>query len=392
MTEDVVIIGGVRTPMGGLMGELSAVSAVELGATAIKAALERSGIAAEYVDEVIMGCVLQAANKPAPARQAALAAGIPASAGAATVNKLCASGMQALIYGHDQIKAGSASTVVAGGMESMSNAPHILPKARGGVGTGAAPLYDHMFLDALHDAYTGKAMGEFAQITADKHKLTRSGMDEFAMMSLSRAKLAIEDGSLAKEIVPITVNTRKGETVVCHDEQPIKGNLDRIPTLRPAFTQNGTITAANSSSISDGASALVLMSAIAAQQHGIIPLARIVGHARHSREPEAFTEAPIDALAKLLKKVGWNKDEVDLWEINEAFAMVTMLAMHELHLDPRKVNIHGGACAQGHPIGSTGARLVVTLMHALQQYGLKKGVAGLCIGGGEALAVAIELT
>lgn len=389
--ETVVIVSGARTPMGGLMGDLSGATAVELGTTAISAAISRAGLQPGDIDEVFMGCVLPAGLKPAPARQAALAAGVPTSTGCVTINKLCGSGMQSVIYAHDQIKVGTNSIVVAGGLESMSNAPHVLPKARGGVGTGTASLYDHMMLDALNDAYTGKIMGEFAQATADDNGLTREAMDEFAIMSLTRAKAAIENGSLDAEIVPVTIKTRKGEVVVQCDEQPMKAQLDKIPQLRPAFKKDGTVTAANSSSISDGASALVLMSESAAAAKGAKPIAKIVGHARHSREPELFTLAPIDAIDKLLKKIGWNKDEVDLWEINEAFAMVTMLAMRDLGLDPNKVNVHGGACAQGHPVGSTGSRLIVTLMHALQQSNKKKGVASLCIGGGEALAVAIEM-
>jgi acetyl-CoA C-acetyltransferase len=391
MSDDaVVIVNGARTPMGGLQGSLSAVSAVELGTTAIAAAIERSGIDAADIDELIMGCVLPAGLKQGPARQAAINAGVPTSTGCVTLNKLCGSGMQAAIYGHDQIKAGSADVVLIGGMESMSNAPHVLEKARGGLGTGHAAIKDHMFLDGLEDAYTGKMMGAFAQETANDHQLTREAMDAFAIESTQRAQRAIESGALNAETVPVTVTTRQGETVVQHDEQPGKARLDKIPTLRPAFAKDGTVTAANSSSISDGASALVMMRESDAKARGLKPMARIKAHARHSHAPELFTTAPVGAMQKVLEKAGWSKDDVDLWEINEAFAMVTMLAMQELGLDHDKVNVHGGACAQGHPIGSTGSRIIVSLMYALQQYGKTRGVASLCIGGGEGLAIAIE--
>lgn len=390
-SDSVYIVSGARTPMGGLLGSLSGATAVELGTTAIAEALKRSGVKPEDIEEAIMGCVLPAGLKQGPARQAALGAGIPKTTGCVTVNKLCGSGMQATIYAHDAIKAGTCSAAVAGGMESMTNAPHLVLGARGGIGTGNRELADHMFFDGLQDAYEGKMMGSFAQQTADDHGLSREEMDAFAIESLKRAQAAIENGSLKAETAPVTIRTRKGETVVKDDEQPMTANLEKIPNLRPAFKEDGTITAANSSSISDGASALVLMSGAEVEKRGIKPLARIVAHSRNSHEPALFTTAPIGAIQKVLTKSGWSRDEVDLWEINEAFAMVTMLAMRELNLDHAKVNVHGGACAQGHPVGSTGARIIVTLIHALQQYGKRRGVASLCIGGGEALATAIEL-
>ncbi len=382
--ESVVILDGARTPMGGLNGCLSPVSAPELATTAIKAAVERSGIDGGDVDEVFMGCVLPAGLKQCPARQSAIGAGIPKSTGAVTLNKACGSGMQATIFGYDSIMSGTNKVVVTGGMESMTNAPHLLLGARGGVRTGHGQMYDHMFLDGLEDAYTGRAMGSFAQETADERGITREEMDAFAIESLTRAKNAIDSGALDAETSPVTVVTRKGETVIKDDEQPHKAALDRIPNLRPAFAKEGTITAANASSISDGASALVLMSGSEAEQRGLVPMARIVAHARHSQEPSEFTIAPIGAIEKLFAKTGWTKDDVDLFEINEAFAMVTMLAMRDLGLDHARVNVHGGACAQGHPIGSTGSRIIVTLMYALQKLGKKRGVAALCIGGGEA--------
>jgi len=389
--NSVVILSGARTPMGSLQGSLSGATAVELGTTAVTAALERSGLAPADIEELLMGCVLPAGLKQGPARQVGLNAGIPNSAGCVTVNKLCGSGMQTTIFAFDQIAAGSYNTMIAGGMESMTNAPHILPGARGGVRTGHVELKDHMFFDGLEDPYHGRLMGTYAQETADANGLTRADMDAFATESLVRAKRAIEQGWLAAEIVPVTIKTRQGETIVKDDEQPLTAKLEKIPTLKPAFKKDGTVTAANSSSISDGASALVLMNESVANARGLKPFARIIGHARHSHQPELFTIAPIGAVQKLLKKIGWSKDDVDLWEINEAFAMVTMLAMRDLELDYSKVNVHGGACAQGHPIGSTGSRLIVTLMHALKKYGKQRGIATLCIGGGEALAVAIEL-
>jgi acetyl-CoA C-acetyltransferase len=392
MSNDaVVILNGARTPMGGLLGSLAPVAAPALASTAIAAAIERSGVDVADIDEVFMGCVLPAGLKQCPARQAAIGAGIPKSAGAVTVNKACGSGMQATIFGFDSIVAGTNKLVVCGGMESMSNAPHLLQGARGGIGSGHKQVYDHMFTDGLEDAYTGRAMGSFAQETVDDRGITREQMDAFAIESLSRAKQAIDNGSLTAEIAPVTVTTRKGDTVVSDDEQPHKAVIEKIPTLRPAFSKDGSITAANSSSISDGASALLLASESEASARGLKPMARIVAHSRHSREPSEFTIAPIGAIEKVLAKAGWSKDQVDLFEINEAFAMVTMLAINELGLDHAKVNVNGGACAQGHPIGSTGSRIIVTLMYALQQRGLKRGIAALCIGGGEATAVAIEL-
>ena len=387
----VVIIDGMRTPMGGLMGDLATVPAPALGATAIASTLARSGVAPEAVDEVFMGCVLPAGLKQCPARQAAIGAGIPTSTGAVTVNKACGSGMQAAIFAFDSIVAGTNQTVVAGGLESMSQAPHLMSNARGGVGSGHKTISDHMFTDGLEDAYTGRAMGSFAQETADARGLTREAMDAFAIESLSRACRAIENKSLQAEIAPVTVKTRKDERVISDDEQPLKARPDKIPSLRPAFTADGTITAANASSISDGASALLLMSAEAAAEQGVNAMATMVAHARHSQAPGEFTIAPIGAINKLLAKTGWTIDDVDLFEINEAFAMVTMMAIDDLGLDHERVNVHGGACAQGHPIGSTGSRIMVTLMHALRQRGGKRGIAALCIGGGEATAVAIEL-
>ncbi len=389
--ESVVIVNGARTPMGGLLGNLSSVPATELAVTAISAAVERSGVDGADIDEVFMGCVLPAGLKQCPARQAAIGAGIPKSTGAVTVNKACGSGMQATIFGYDSIVAGTNKVVLTGGLESMSNAPHMVVGARGGVRTGNGTLHDHMFLDGLEDAYTGRAMGTFAQETADSRGITREQMDAFAIESLSRAKRAIDDGALDAEIAPVTVSSRKGDTVVKDDEQPHKAAVDKIPNLRPAFAKEGTITAANSSSISDGASALLLMSGSEAERRGLTPMARIVGHARHSQAPEEFTIAPVGAVQKLYAKTGWTTDDVDLFEINEAFAMVTMMAIEDLGLDHAKVNVHGGACAQGHPIGSTGSRIIVSLMYALQQQGKRRGVAALCIGGGEATAVAIEM-
>ncbi|WP_415054297.1 acetyl-CoA C-acyltransferase [Halopseudomonas sp.] len=389
--NSIVIVSGARTPMGGFQGSLSSVPAVDLGALAIAEAVKRAGIAAEDVQEVIMGCVLPAGLKQGPARQASLNAGLPAATGCTTINKLCGSGMKAVMLAHDLLKAGTNQIMVAGGMESMSNAPYLMEKARGGLRMGHGEIKDHMFLDGLEDARTGRLMGSFAQETADKYGINREDMDAYAIESLTRAKKAIESGALDSEIVPVTVTTRKGETLVKDDEQPHNANLEKIPGLKPAFRKDGTITAANASSISDGASALVLMTAAEAEKRGLKPLARIVGHATQSQDPSEFTIAPIGAMTNLFNKTGWSKDDVDLFEINEAFAMVTMLAMREHGLDHAKVNIYGGACAQGHPVGSTGSRIIVTLINALQKTGGKRGVASLCIGGGEATAVAIEL-
>ncbi len=383
MTNEVFILAAARTPVGSFQGSLSQFSAPELGAHAIEGALKQSNVASDSVDEVLMGNVISAGIKQAPARQAMRLAGLPDGCGATTVNKVCGSGMKSTMLAVDLIRAGSAQTVIAGGMESMSNAPYLVHKARSGLRIGHGELKDTMFLDGLEDAETGSAMGSFAQATADSYQLTREAMDAFAVESVTRARLAISDGALLPETVSIEAN---GETVI-HDEQPGRAKLDRIPTLRPAFKKDGTITAANSSSISDGASALVVVSsqALGSTQ----PLATIVSHATHSQHPSEFTTAPVGAINKLLNTVGWTIDDVDLFEINEAFAMVTMLAIQELKLDASKVNIYGGACAQGHPIGSTGSRLIVTLAHALVRLNLKRGVAALCIGGGEATAVAL---
>ncbi|NQD80521.1 acetyl-CoA C-acyltransferase [Pseudomonas sp. CrR14] len=388
--SNIVIVSGARTPMGGFQGSLSAVSAVELGATAIRAAVARAGIAPADVQEVIMGCVLPAGLKQGPARQASLAAGLPNATGCTTLNKLCGSGMKAVMLAHDLIKAGSNDVMIAGGMESMSNAPYLLPKARGGLRMGHGEVKDHMFFDGLEDARTGRLMGSFAQETADRYGLTREAMDAYAIESLRRAQQAMTSGLLADEIVPVTLNTRQGDVHISEDEQPLSAKIDRIPSLKPAFSKDGTITAANASSISDGASALLLMTAEQAEARGVKPLARIVAHATHSQDPSEFTIAPIGAISNLLRKVGWHKDEVDLYEINEAFAMVSMLAIQEHGLDHAKVNIYGGACAQGHPVGSTGSRIIITLINALRQTGGKRGIASLCIGGGEATAIAVE--
>ncbi|HQY68797.1 MAG TPA: thiolase family protein [Pseudomonadales bacterium] len=387
----VVIAGAARTAMGGMNGALAGMAATQLGAEAIRAALARSGIAPEAVNEVIMGCVLPAGLKQAPARQAALGAGIPKSAGCTTINKVCGSGMQAVMYAHDQLKAGTNAIMVAGGMESMSNAPHMLLGARQGIRLGHAELKDHMFLDGLEDAYTARAMGSFAQETANERGITREQMDAYAIQSLTRALAAIEQGRFKDEIVPVTVKGRKGDTVVDTDEQPLSARPDKIPQLKAAFAKDGTITAANSSSISDGGSALVLTTAAEAAKRGLQPMARVVAHSRHSHEPNLFTTAPVFAIQKLLAKTGWSASDVDLFEINEAFAMVAMIAIHDLGLDPAKVNVHGGACALGHPLGSSGSRIIVTLLHALKHYGKKRGIASLCIGGGEATAVAVEM-
>ncbi|MBZ9664450.1 acetyl-CoA C-acyltransferase [Pseudomonas sp. LMG 31766] len=389
--SDIVIVSGARTPMGGFQGSLASVPAVELGAAAIREAVKRAGIEPADVQEVIMGCVLPAGLKQGPARQASLNAGLPSATGCTTINKLCGSGMKAVMMAFDSLKAGSNQVMIAGGMESMSNAPYVLEKARTGLRMGHGEIKDHMFLDGLEDARTGRLMGSFAQETADKYSISREEMDAYAIESLRRAQAAIKDGSLDAEIVPITVTSRKGEVVVKDDEQPLTANLDKIPALKPAFKKDGTITAANASSISDGASALLLMTADEAAKRGLKPLAKVVAHATQSQDPSEFTLAPIGAMSNLLKKTGWNKDEIDLFEINEAFAMVTMLAMREHGLDHANVNVFGGACAQGHPVGSTGSRIILTLINALQKKGGKRGVASLCIGGGEATAVAIEL-
>lgn len=388
---DIVIVNGARTAMGGFQGSLASSTAPELGAATIKEAIARSGLQPTDVEEVIMGCVLPAGLKQGPARQAMRLAGLPDSTGAVTINKLCGSGMKAIMQAADMIKAGSANIVVAGGMESMTNAPYVLPKARGGFRMGHGEIKDHMFLDGLEDAETGRLMGSFAQDMANTKGYTREQMDDFAIRSLKRAQTAVNEGYFADEIVPVTVKSRKGDVVVDKDEQPFNANIEKIPTLRPAFAKDGTITAANASSISDGASALVLTSSEHASSKGLKPLAKIVAYASNSQHPSEFTIAPVGAIQKVLDKTGWKVEEVDLWEINEAFAMVTMCPMDEFKLDPEKVNINGGACALGHPVGSTGSRIILTLIHALKRTGGKRGIAALCIGGGEATAVAIEL-
>ncbi|MDT3670488.1 MAG: acetyl-CoA C-acetyltransferase [Aromatoleum sp.] len=395
MKDPVVIVSAARTPMGGFQGELAGLTGPQLGAVAIKAAVERAGIAPEQVEEVLMGCVLPAGVGQAPARQAALGAGLPLSAGCTTISKVCGSGMKATMLAHDLLVAGTNDVMVAGGMESMSNAPYMLPKARGGYRLGHGQMLDHMFYDGLEDSYSketkGRLMGTFAEDCAGHFDFTRSAQDEFAIASTTRAQTAIKDGSFAWEVAPVTVSGRKGDVVIDKDEQPPKAQIDKIAGLKPAFAKDGTVTAANSSSISDGAAALVMMRRSTADKLGLKPLATIVGHATHAQEPKWFTTAPVGAMQKVLAKAGWTKDQVDLWEINEAFAVVTMAAMKELDLPHDKVNVHGGACALGHPIGASGARIIVTLLGALKKYGKKRGVASLCIGGGEATAVAVEL-
>jgi acetyl-CoA C-acetyltransferase len=389
--DSIVILNGARTPMGGFQGSLGSVTAPQLGAIAIREAISRAGLQPQDVQEVIMGCVLPAGLKQGPARQAALEAGIPDGVGATTINKLCGSGMKATMLAHDLIKAGTNDIMVAGGMESMSNAPYVLEKARAGYRMGHGEIKDHMFLDGLEDAKTGRLMGSFAQDTADKYGITREEMDAFAIESLRRAQQAINDGSFVAEIVPVKVQGRGGETLVSIDEQPGNAKPEKIPTLKAAFKKDGTITAANSSSISDGASALVLTRESVATARGLKPVARIIAHSTQSQHPSEFTIAPIGSIAKVLEKAGWNTADVDLWEINEAFAIVSMMAMKEHGIPHDKVNVHGGACALGHPVGSTGSRIILSLIHALQKYGKKRGVASLCIGGGEATSVAIEL-
>ena len=389
--SDVLIVDGARTPMGGLLGDLSDATANELGTTAIAATLERASASPEAVDEVFMGCVLPAGLKQCPARQAMLAAGVPSTTGAVTINKACGSGMQATIFGIDSIAAGTNQLVVSGGLESMSNAPQILMSGRKGQRLGHTKLFDHMFIDGLEDAYTGAAMGTFAQKTADAHGLTREGMDAFAIESLTRAQRAIDEGLNAREIAPVTIRTRRGEHTVSVDEQPHKANLEKIPQLRPAFAEGGTITPANSSSISDGASALLLASEGAIARHGLKPRARIVAHARNSLAPEDFTLAPIGAAEQVLAKAGWSASEVDLWEINEAFAMVTMLTTHALDLDSACVNVHGGAIALGHPLGCTGAKLTVQLLNELKTQRAKHGIVTMCVGTGQGAAGVFEM-
>jgi acetyl-CoA C-acetyltransferase len=392
MSDPIVIVSAARTPMGGFQGDFASMSCAQLGSVAIKAAVERAGLKPEQVDEVIMGCVLPAGQGQAPARQASLGAGLPLAAGCTTVNKMCGSGMRAAMYAHDMLLAGSVDVMVAGGMESMTNAPYLLPKARGGFRLGHGEVKDHMFLDGLEDAYDkGRLMGTFAEDCAGSYKFTREAQDAFAIASTTRSKQANTDGSFAWEIAPFTVSGRKGDVVIDKDEQPFKAQLEKIPGLKPAFRKDGTVTAANSSSISDGAAALVMMRASTATKLGLKPVATVVGHSTFAQEPGLFTTAPVGAMKKLLAKNGWTTDSVDLWEINEAFAVVTMAAMHDLKLPHEKVNVHGGACALGHPIGASGARVIVTLIGALRKHGKKRGVASLCIGGGEATAVGIEL-
>lgn len=389
--SDIVIVAAKRTAIGSFLGQFNGVPAPTLAATAIRGALAQSGVAPADISEVIVGCVLPANLGQAPARQAAIAAGIPTSTGATTINKVCGSGMKAIMFGHDLIKAGSASIVVAGGMESMSNAPHLLPNSRTGNRYGNFQAVDHMAWDGLTNPYDGQAMGVFGEATAEKFGFSRADQDAFAIASVERAQAAQRSGAFADEIVPVTVATRKGEVVVDSDEQPGKSDIAKIPTLKPAFKKDGSVTAASSSSISDGAAITVLMRADEAQRRGIAPLARIVGHVTHSQEPEWFTTAPVAAIQKLIGKIGWQLDEVDLFEINEAFAVVAMTPIAELGISHDRVNVNGGACALGHPIGASGARLVVTLVNALRTRGGKRGIAALCIGGGEATAIAIEL-
>jgi acetyl-CoA C-acetyltransferase len=390
--DPVVIVSAARTPMGGFQGDFASLTCAQLGSVAIKAALERAGLKPEQIDEVIMGCVLPAGQGQAPARQASLGAGLPLSAGCTTVNKMCGSGMRSLMFANDMLLAGTNTIMVAGGMESMSNAPYLMTKARSGFRMGHGQVFDHMFLDGLEDAYAkGRLMGTFAEECADQYKFTREAQDKFSITSTARAKQANTDGSFTWEIAPVTVAGKKGDTVFDKDEQPFKAQIDKIPGLKPAFRKDGTVTAANSSSISDGAAALIVMRRSTADKLGLKPLATIIAHSTHAQEPGLFTTAPVGAMKKLLEKTGWTTDSVDLWEINEAFAVVTMAAMHDLKLPHDRVNVHGGACALGHPIGASGARIIVTLIGALRKYHKTRGVASLCIGGGEATAVGIEL-
>jgi len=390
-TESIVITAARRTPIGAFQGALSGATATHLGAAAVRAAVADTGIDPAHIDEVLMGCVLSAGLGQAPARQAALGADIPVGVSCTTINKMCGSGMKAIMMGHDAIKAGTASIVVAGGLESMTNAPYLLPKARGGYRMGHQQTLDHMFTDGLQDAYEGQMMGHFAEQTAQKYGFTRDEQDAFAIESVTRAQSALTDGAFAKETTPVTISTRKGDVTVDADETPGTVNVEKIPTLRAAFAKDGTVTAATSSSIADGAAATVLMSAGNAEKRGIEPLARIVGHSSFAHEPAWFTTAPVSAITRLLENIGWSSDDVDLYEINEAFAIVTMAAIRDIGLDHAKVNVNGGACALGHPIGASGARITTTLIYALKARGLKRGVASLCIGGGEAVAIGIEL-
>lgn len=392
MNQDpVVIVAAARTPMGAFQGAFSSVSAVELGAVATRLALQQSGLVSDDIDELLFGCVLSAGLLQAPARQVALAADLPLTTQCSTVNKVCGSGMKTTMLAHDQILAGSCETAVSGGMENMTQSPYFIAKARGGLRLGHGEIKDHMFCDGLEDAYSGRLMGSFAQQTADQFEISREQMDNYAIESLTRAQAAIANGYFDAEIAPVTVKTRKGTIAVSVDEQPGNAKIEKIPKLKPAFAKDGTVTAANSSSISDGAAALVLMKQSRAQALGLKPLARIVAHASHARHPSEFTMAPVGAMDKVLAAANWSIDEVDLFEINEAFAMVTLLAIQELNLDPAKVNVNGGACALGHPLGASGARILVTLIYALKRLNKQRGIASLCIGGGEATAMAIEI-
>ena len=389
--NNIVITGFARTPMGSFQGSLSSETAPYLGSVAIKGAIKKAGIKAEDVDDVVMGCVLPAGMGQAPARQAAIGAGIPNTAGATTINKMCGSGMRAAMIAHDQLLAGSSLVTLAGGIESMSNTPYILPKVRSGLRMGHAQVQDHMFIDGLEDAYeTGRLMGTYAEATAEAYQFTREEQDNFAIRSLERAKKANEDGSFKEEMVSVTINTRKGSKEITNDEQPFSADISKIPNLKPAFSKTGTVTAANSSSISDGAAALVMMTSEEARNKNSMPLARIVAHATNSHDPAWFTTAPIGAIQKVLDRAGWNIKDVGLFEINEAFAVVPMAAMKDLSISPEIVNVHGGACALGHPVGTSGARIIATLIAAMHKYKIDKGVASLCIGGGEATAIALE--
>ena len=389
--DPIVIAGTARTPVGAFQGSLAKASASELGATAIGAALERAGVTPDTIDEVMMGCVLPAGQGQAPARQAALGAGLPLSVGCTTVNKMCGSGMKTVMLAHDLIAAGTGHTLIAGGQESMTNAPYLSPAMRGGARLGHQTMQDHMFLDGLEDAYDrGRLMGSFAEDCASRYQFSRAAQDEFALRSLERAQRAQADSAFDGEITPVTVTTRKGETLIEADEQPGKARPEKIPHLKPAFARDGTVTAANASSISDGAAALVVTSRATAEEKGLSPRARILGHASHSHAPQWFTTAPVPAATKLMDKLGWSVADVDLWEVNEAFAVVPMAFMHEIGIPAEKVNVNGGACALGHPIGASGSRIIVTLLNALETRGLKRGIAAICIGGGEGTAIAIE--
>ena len=390
-SDPIVIVGAARTPMGGLLGDFASVAAPQLGSAALDAAVSRGGLKPDDIENVVMGCVLPAGLGQAPARQAALGAGMPKSTGCTTVNKMCGSGMQAIMFAHDMLAGGSFDVMAAGGMESMSNAPYLLPKARGGYRLGHDKVMDSMFLDGLEDAYDrGRLMGTFAEDAAQSYQFSRQEQDAYAVASLERAVKAGKDGSFAAEITPVKVKSRKGEATIAIDEQPGKAQLDKIPTLKPAFREGGTVTAANSSSISDGAAAVTMMRRSEAEKRGLTPIATIIGHSTHASTPGLFPSAPVGAINRLLERVHWNAKDVDLWEVNEAFAVVAMIAMRDIGIAHDKINVHGGACALGHPIGASGARIVVTLISALRKYGMKKGVASLCIGGGEATAIALE--